>query len=181
MSLIIALLHFALPLSVSYAVFANSRLSRPLIGLYSAILYSATMLGNGVLGNLPAPEVIRESVATFVLIVIMGWLYRSPKMRLYYCLLSGTPVPADLESRAPKLLATSKFELCLHRTLNWVADHLETVVLLGFIIVVLIAFLGTTTMNGNLIHCFQHLTRQVPTIETLVAIVESTPDDDDVV
>lgn len=139
----IAVLHFMLPLCVAYTVSTNSWLSRPLIAVYSIVLCGATLFGKGFLGGLLIDSTVKAITATSVLALVMAWLFGSPRMRIYYALLSGKPIPPALESRAYELAAKSSLDPRTQRAADWVADHLETVVMLGFIVVVLYAWVST--------------------------------------
>jgi len=64
-------------------------------------------------------------------------------MRFYYALISGRPVPSDLESRAAVYMDDSKLNPRWRVALDWVADPLETTVLLGFIALAIYAYVST--------------------------------------
>lgn len=139
-ALYIAVLHFVLPLTIAYTISTNSPLSKPLILAYILVLFAATMMGIGYLGELEFQGELKAVVATAIFLVVLLWLVGSPKMRLYYVLLSGKPVPEDLQHRVHELSGKSWLGPKARQTLDWVADNLETIVLLGFIVVVLYAF-----------------------------------------
>lgn len=83
-----------LPFCVFYAISMNSPLSRPCITAYTMLLGCSAIFGEGLLGGLHPDIVARASVGIPVMLVVMGWLYGSPKMRFYYSTLRGRPVPA---------------------------------------------------------------------------------------
>jgi hypothetical protein len=139
----IAVLHFALPFGLAYAVSTNHPVSRLLIALYAAILCGATVMGKGVLGTLNTDDTVRSLGSMVFLLVVLYWLYATPKMRYYYALISDQPVPDDLQSRASELSGKKWINPKIRAVLDWVVDHLETVVLLGFIAAVIYAFVST--------------------------------------
>lgn len=139
----IAVLHFLLPLGIAFSVSVNSTFSRPLMTVYFALLFTATVAGKGLLGQLQPDTVQRVLVSIAVFASLLGWLYLSPKMRAYYLLLKGKPLPESLATVGAELHG-NVFSERTTRTLGWLADHLETIVLLGFIILVFVAFAQTT-------------------------------------
>lgn len=136
----VATLHFVLPLCIFYAVSTNSVLSRPLIGVYFATLYVATVAGIGFLGHLPIDETTTIACATLGLVCIAWWLLRSARMRLYYALIGDRPVPQDLAGRVDELKYRYALSPAAKARIDWVIDHMENLVILGFIVAVLIAF-----------------------------------------
>ena len=139
----IAVLHFALPLAIAYTISGNYRSSRILIAIYVATQYVATILGVGFLGQLGAAMSIRFIVATVIVFLLGNWLFFSPKMRFYYAKISGQPVPLDLAGREEELAGHAWLSPQKSATLEWFADNLETAVLLGFVAVVIYAFIST--------------------------------------
>lgn len=139
----VAVLHFVLPFCVFYSISTNSVLSRMLIVIYLLILYFATIGGKGVLGELPLEPETRLVVASAILLLVLAWLFRSPKMRLYYALIADKPVPKDLESRASDLLTRNRLSPKNRARVEWLIDNLETLILLGFIFAVFIALMST--------------------------------------
>jgi hypothetical protein len=140
----VTLLHFILPFCVLYAVTTNSPASRILIATYFVILYSATLAGKGYLGSLPFSIAVKGGAATVVLVSILLWLYRSPKMRCYYALISDKPIPEELQSRLSELTKTSWLGPKGRARVEWILEHLETLILLGFIVAVFIALWSTS-------------------------------------
>ena len=139
----IAVLHFVLPFGVFYAISANSPLSRLAIATYAVILCTATVSGKGFLGGLQIEEAVKIAVAGGALFLVLAWLYGSPKMRFYYTSLSNNPMPPDLASRAEELHGGSWLSSKARETIAWFLDHLETTVLLGFIVAAVYA-VGST-------------------------------------
>ncbi|ANO52326.1 hypothetical protein [Woeseia oceani] len=139
----IAFLHFLLPLGVAYSVSANSPLSRILITFYAALLFVATVAGEGYLGNIQVDTTKRVLVSTILFVILLGWLHASPKMRVYYLLLKDEPIPKDLLSLSLELREGGILRSQTIRIAEWFADHLETVVLVGFIVIVVYAFIQT--------------------------------------
>lgn len=143
-ALYVAVLHFILPFGVFYSINMNSPLSRPIIALYALMLSGATIAGKGFLGNLPVDESLRLYTTVAVALLVFSWLYGTPKMRFYYLTISGKPLPPELEARADELRAGPRLGPRGRAILEWFVDHMETLVLLGFIAAVLIA---VGTMN----------------------------------
>ena len=141
----ISILHFVMPIAVLYTVTTNSPASRILIFGYFVTLCISTIGGKGFLGGLPVDSTLRAVVSTMILLAIVLWLFLSPKMRFYYALISGKPVPSDLESRAASFMDDSKLNPRWRAALDWVADHLETVVLLGFTVLAIYAYVSTAS------------------------------------
>ena len=139
----IATLHFVLPICIFYTISTNSALSRPLIGIYFATLYVATVGGIGFLGNLPIDQATKFVSATLCLILFAWWLLRSARMRLYYALIAHRPVPVDLADRIDELTYRHALSPATKARIDWIIDHMENLVILGFIVVVLIAFSTT--------------------------------------
>lgn len=140
-ALYIALLHFLLPLGIAYTISTNSPLSRTLITAYSAILYCATLLGKGYLGRLQTDTNVKLVVATGLLVVIVVWLFRSPKMRVYYALISGSALPGDLPRPIEELVGPGPVERWIARVSNAVLPFAEFAIVLLIIAAVIYGFL----------------------------------------
>lgn len=136
----VAFLHFVLPLGVAITVSTNSPLSRLIILVYSLVLYFATLAGKGVLGELEIAYDVKIFVSTFVLVVVVSWLFFSPKMRLYYALVADRPIPDDLQPRVSELVGKTWLSPKVVAAIEWVVDRLETVLLLGAAIAVIALF-----------------------------------------
>ena len=139
----VAILHFVLPFGVFYAISANSPLSRLAIATYAVVFCSATVSGKGFLGALQIDETVNVLIAGCILLLVLTWLYGSPKMRFYYTAVSNKPMPPDLASRAEELHGGSWLSSKARETIAWFLDHLETTVLLGFIVVAVYAVVST--------------------------------------
>lgn len=139
----VAMLHFALPFGVFYTISANSPLSRMAIATYAVILCSASVSGKGFLGALRIDETVKIIIAAGILLLVLAWLYGSPKMRFYYTAISNKPMPPDLASRAEELHGGNWLSSKARETIAWFLDHLETTVLLGFIVVAIYAVVST--------------------------------------
>ena len=131
----VAILHFLLPIGIAYTVTTNNRISRFLIAAYALILYTATLYGKGVLGGLEVDATVRAVASSICLALIGYWLFLSPKMRFYYSLISHKPIPPDLEDRADRLEGSNWLSSRTKQGIEWFVDHMETVVLLGFMAV----------------------------------------------
>ncbi len=139
----VAVLHFLLPLSIAYTIGGNHPLSRTLIAIYVVVLGAATLFGVGFLGELRIGESIKVIGSVAFLSTVLIWLFRDPRMRYYYALVSNQPIPPDLEARAPELAGRNWLKPKTKAVIEWFADYLETVVLLGFIAGVIYAFIST--------------------------------------
>ncbi len=137
--LYIAVLHFVLPFLVLYTISTNSWLSRPLIALYNLILFGATIAGYGVLGSIEMDEILRSVFASAFLLMIVLWLYWSPAMRVYYAVISGRPIPDGLEKYQAKLVAGHSLSPKWRGRIEWLLEHMETLVMVGFIVACVIA------------------------------------------
>lgn len=136
----VVMLHFILPFLAFYTVTNNSPLSRWVIALYSITLSGATIAGKGLLGDLSQHIDYRTEIAVGAMVIVMLWLFASPKMRFYYAAVSGKPPPPDLEARADELRPKDLLGAKGRAALDWLLGHAETMVLLGFIILAFYAF-----------------------------------------
>ena len=124
-AIFIALFHVVLPVCIIYSVATNSPLSRILITLYCVILYFTTVAGYGITGSFSPSVATRAITATVLLIAVLIWLYRSPKMRVYYALVSNTQVPDELEEHADEIIAPSRLEIALTRAEEVIEPYIE--------------------------------------------------------
>lgn len=143
-ALLVVGLHFVLPFGVVYTVSTNSGWSRHLIAIYAIVLGTATALGVGFLGTLPMSELTRITISISAVLVIGVWLFGSSKMRLYYALVAGKPIPDDLAPQLRNLLVPSTFARRAASAIDWAADRMETIVLLGFVALALYAWFRTS-------------------------------------
>lgn len=139
----VVLVHFLLPLGISYSVATNSLLSQYLLLAYIVILSVATMAGWGYFGELRIAAAVRAAVSTSIFLLLFWWLFRNDRMRYYYALIADRPVPDDLRSRSAELAGRNWLSPRTKAVLEWFADNLELAVMLGFIVVVIYAFMST--------------------------------------
>jgi hypothetical protein len=139
----VAVLHFVLPVCIFYTINVNSPLSRFAIGLYVITLSAATVLGKGFLGSLPISQTSRVAAAVAGVALVLLWLSVSPKMRFYYAVITGRPVPEELKARTDELRGGFTLSPRASTVLEWLVDRMETAVLLGFIAVVFYAWWST--------------------------------------
>jgi hypothetical protein len=135
----VAVLHFLLPLGVTYTIFGNHPLSRSLIAIYVVVLSAATLTGTGFLGGLQVAYSIKAIGSFVIASSVLAWLFRGPKMRFYYALIGGKPIPDDLRARADELAGRAWLSPSKSAIVERIADNLETLVLLGFIAVTIYA------------------------------------------
>ena len=115
----VAVLHFILPFGVAYTVTTNSRFSRHLIALYCLILCTATIAGKGFLGGLTSDFTTRTILSVSGFLIVVSWLFASPKMRYYYLLVSDQPVPPELASRATELANRNRLSPRARAIVEW--------------------------------------------------------------
>jgi hypothetical protein len=139
----VAVIHFILPLCAFYAISTNSPLSRIIVATYIVTLSSATIAGKGFLGELQIDETYKILVSAGILITVLSWLFGSPKMRFYFAAISNKPIPVDLVTRASELHGGNWLSPKAREKLAWFLGHMETIVLLGFIVAVIYAFVST--------------------------------------
>jgi hypothetical protein len=139
----VAVLHFVLPVCIFYTINVNSPLSRFAIGLYVITLGAATVLGKGFLGSLPISQTSRVVAAVAGVALVLLWLSVSPKMRFYYAVIAGRPIPEELRARTDELRGGGNLSPRASTVLEWLVDRMETAVLLGFIAVVFYAWWST--------------------------------------
>ena len=137
----IALVHVVLPVCIIYTVATNSPLSRILITLYCVIVYVATVTGSGITGSFSANVATRIISASVVLIAVLIWMYRSPKMRVYYALISNAVPPEDLGRPAEEIIAPTRLERALTRAEEAIMPYVEMLVGLFIVVVCIYAFL----------------------------------------
>ncbi|MDH5621594.1 MAG: hypothetical protein OEY74_05885 [Gammaproteobacteria bacterium] len=138
----IAVLHFILPLGVTYTITTNSPISRLLILGYFLGLYVSVVQGKGFLGNLDLDAELKAVASTAFFAAVVLWLFVAPKMRFYFALISGKSMSGDLESQAAKFMDESKLNPKVRVFIDWIVDYIETVVLVGVIVVVVFAYIN---------------------------------------
>ena len=141
-ALIVAVTHFLLPIAIAYSVFTNSHLSRPLILIYSVALALSLFFGFGYIVPVLNVGLLSGIVVFGALVLIVVWLFASPKMRIYYALLRGRPLPQRLAKRAIEHVENPWPGRKATEVLEWITDHLETIVLVGLIATVVLAWIG---------------------------------------
>jgi len=139
----IAILHFVAPLGITYMVTTNNPASRFLILGYFLALYVSVVEGKGFLGNLNWNPELKAIVSTAIFVLVVLWLFVSPKMRFYFAMISGKPIDRDLQQQSASFMDESKLNPKVRMVIDWFAERLETFVLLGFIAVVLYAYVST--------------------------------------
>lgn len=148
---VIAQIHFLLPVLIAYSVSTNSSWSRPLIAIYSSALAAQMLLGFGYLAPMAESFESAAGVTLTVLALILVWLYGSPKMRIYYALIQDRPLPASLAERAIDYVENPWPGPKTRAAFDWLSDHMETIVLLGLIVTVILAFARTTHSGGQVV------------------------------
>ena len=139
----VTVLHFVLPLAAFYTIISNRPLSRMVIAVYVIAVCGATIAGKGFLGKLEFDPNVKTIAAIAIASAILGWLFGSPKMRYYYAAISDKPIPSDLADRVDELQPKNWLGHKQRAALAWFLDHMETVVLFGFIILAIYAFART--------------------------------------
>ncbi len=119
-------------------------MSRPLIVSYFLVLSGATALGEGALGALPIDETLRVALSVLVFVSVSIYLYATSTMRAYYALLRGDTVPNGTGEDAVELVENPWPGRRGRALLGWVADHLETIVIVGLIVTVIFALRSMT-------------------------------------
>lgn len=143
-ALYVSILHFLLPLLIAVAISTNSGTSRILIVAYFLILGSATALGKGFLGSLAIDETLRATLAIGLLVSVSAYLYLGSKARAYYALLSGDEVPTGVGDEAVELVENPWPGERGRAVIEWLVDHLETIVILGLIVAVILGWRSMT-------------------------------------
>ena len=119
-------------------------LLRHLIAFYAIVLGTTTVLGIGFPGKLPVSDLTRIALSISAVLMIGAWLFGSSKMRLYYALVNGKPIPDDLAPKLRILLTPSAFVRRTASVMDWATDYLETIVLLGFLALALYTWYRTS-------------------------------------
>lgn len=81
--------------------------------------------------------------AAILVITVFYWLFRSPKMRCYYALIAGKAVPEDLADRVDQLMEKRLLSPAARERVHAMLDSVETLIILGFIVAVVVAFWST--------------------------------------
>lgn len=136
----ISVLHFLLPFTIALSISTNSPLSRPLIVLYFLVLCGATILGKGYLGNVDIDSRLKTGFSVALFLAVSAWLFLGQKARAYYALLDGDAVPMGAGDEAVELIENPWPGKRARAIIEWLADHLETLVLLGLIAAVVLGW-----------------------------------------
>lgn len=137
---VFSFLHFLMPVVIAYTITTNNPSSRILILAY-LITASLLFLNGWDFPRLATSVSPHHAIIVFVTVVLtVHWLYRSRKMRYYYAMIRDQGVPPDLVQYGDALAGDSWLSERMRTRIYWLTDNLETVVLIGFIVVVLIAF-----------------------------------------
>ncbi len=130
--------HAVIPLGAAYAVSSNRRVSRPLIVIYC--LYIGYRAIEQVLElRVTADTRLAMIVAICLLLLTIGfWLYRSPRMRYYYSVVSDRAIPDDLVGQKDVLSRPGPFQKRIVHFASRIAPLLEWAV--PILIITLIVF-----------------------------------------
>lgn len=139
-AVVVSVIHFLLPISIAYTVFTNSHLSRPLLLTYSLALAASLLFGFGYVAPVFDGKLMSSIAMLVSLGLITAWLYLSPKMRIYYALLRNRRIPKRLAARAIEYVENPWPGRRTNEILDWISEHLETLVLIGLIVTVLLAW-----------------------------------------
>jgi hypothetical protein len=132
--------YFLLPMLIAHTIATNRAQSRVLILAYvAAVIYAlAGVLEAARLDSAGRGVAVAGLVAAPLLIA--WWLYRSPRLRLYYALVAGKEVPDDLRSSTATLLVPGRLEAMFGQAARRLAPWFETaavlLVLLGIIVAI---------------------------------------------
>ena len=139
-SIYVAVLHFILPLLAAYTISNNYPVSRSVLVVYTLVLTVATLLGIGVLGQLAAQQAIIAIGLPAMFTGFIFWLYLGRKAKVYYWLIAGKPVPDEYCDVAEALREDRWLNPRVREASNRVLDNLEIITMIGFILLVLLAF-----------------------------------------
>ena len=106
---------------------------------YVLILSTATALGHGMLGTLTQDAAVRVSSAFFAASTTLYWLFRNPRMRVYFARIGGRQVAPELQERVEALEAASGPGVRARMAIEWLVEWVELLILLGFIATVFFA------------------------------------------
>lgn len=136
----VAAVYFVLPVLIAVAISTNRVSSRPLILIYSlAVTWQLIARLDRIIES-PDTRGAALFAITLALIGITWWLYRSPRLRVYYALISDRPMPDDLAADVERLTSPGRFESAFGRAGQFIAPYLEVIVVVLVIATVLIAF-----------------------------------------
>lgn len=127
---LLAVVLVVLPVLIMIAIQDNRPISRPLILVWTiagiCMFATADRWASDEIG---AGTVIATCLAAAAIVL---WLYASRTLVCFYALLKGRPVPDGLEEIARRLVDPDPEKSALRRFADWLADHFESLVLIGF-------------------------------------------------
>ena len=138
-SLYVAVLHLVLPLVAAYTISNNYPVSRSVLVVYSLVLTAATVLGVGVLGQLAAKQPVIAVGVPAAFTGFVFWLFLGRKLKVYYWLIAGKPVPDEFRDAAEALREDRWLNPRVRDTMNRILDKLEIITMVSFIVIVLLA------------------------------------------
>jgi len=145
-TILLGFLHLLLPLTIAIAINTNQSSSRILIIGYAVILYIVSVYES----QMPRPIILESTTEIFVgfvcVMVVFFWLFFGRKTRFYYAQIQGKPIPEELRAMSQDLAGDSWLTQKMRRRLNWIGDHLETVV----IVILLIAIVAAVNLTGRI-------------------------------
>mgnify|MGYP003652465809 CR=1 FL=1 len=132
--------YFLLPMLIAHTIANNRAQSCVLILAYvAALLYALA----GVIESARLDDAGRSVAAAGLVaapLLVAWWLYGSPRLRLYYALVSGKEIPIDLRARTDALLVPGRLEALFGQVARWLAPWFETaavlLVLMGIIVAI---------------------------------------------
>ena len=132
--------YFLLPILIAHTIATNWPISRALISTYAfAIAYQAYLAVDGLRTS---AEHKGFGVAAMLLFLLsaLWWLFGSKKMRVYYSLIMGKGLPADLDEPINELIAPGRAERLFGRFANAVAPFFEGAVIVVVVVALFFAF-----------------------------------------
>lgn len=138
--IIIAGFYFVLPIVVSVTVVTNRILSRPLSLAFLGFLAFKAAQFVDTLPYSPQNRAYIVAAIGLAWLWMLWWMYRSARMRLYYCLISGQPVPNDLSERVDELTSPGRVESLFGRVSRRMANYTEIVAAILILAFVFIAW-----------------------------------------
>jgi hypothetical protein len=135
---LIAFFWFLLPILLATTIVTNRAPSRLLSLAYFGFVAVEVARYIDTLTYAPATRSYLAAVAGLLWLAMLYWMYRSARMRIYYALISGRPVPDDLAGRVDELTSPGRTESMFGRISGWVAGYTEilaAIVILAFVIV----------------------------------------------
>jgi hypothetical protein len=122
---VIAGFYFALPIVVSVTIVTNWPLNRPLSIVFFGFLALKASQFADTLSYSPETRTYIAVAIGLLWLWQIWWMYRSARMRVYYCLVSGGSIPADLRERIEELTSPGRFEELFGRFSRWIGNYTE--------------------------------------------------------